>query len=172
MTSLICFAYLDAEELQIINAPPWFDEQLWNIDGVPDAEGTPNWHQYRRMLGKLLATRFGLQMHRDKRELSVYALTVAKGGPKLETSKSDKDALSDSPGHGVGSGQYMKFTNLSMADFEAQTMEPDGGEACDRPDGILRAASISRRSGLPTHSAPQNQMPRRHYSLQCRSSWD
>jgi uncharacterized protein (TIGR03435 family) len=121
MTSLICFAY-SMQKSQIVNAPAWFDEQLWNIDGVPDAEGTPDWHQYRRMLQKLLATRFGLKLHEDKRELSVYALTVAKGGPKLEKSKSDKDALSDSTGHGVGSGQYMKFTNLNMADF-AQTME-------------------------------------------------
>jgi uncharacterized protein (TIGR03435 family) len=121
MTSLICFAY-SMQKSQIINAPPWFDEQLWNIDGVPDVEGTPNWHQYRRMLEKLLATRFDLQMHKDKRELSVYALTVVKGGPKLEKSKSDPDALNDSSGHGVGSGQFMKFTNLSMADF-ARTME-------------------------------------------------
>src|SRR5580658_3999426 len=57
MTSLICFAY-SMQKSQIVNAPAWFDEQLWNIDGVPDAEGTPNWHQYRRMLQKLLATRF------------------------------------------------------------------------------------------------------------------
>ena len=74
------------------------------------------------MLQKLLATRFGLQMHPDKRELSVYALTIAKGGPKLEKSKSEPEALSDSSGHGIGAQQYMKFTNLSMAGF-AQTME-------------------------------------------------
>jgi uncharacterized protein (TIGR03435 family) len=61
-------------------------------------------------------------MHHDQRELSVYAITVAKGGPKLEKSKSDPDALSDSSGHGMGSAQLMKFTNLSMTDF-AQTMQ-------------------------------------------------
>jgi uncharacterized protein (TIGR03435 family) len=121
MTSLICFAY-SIQKTQIVNAPAWFDELPWNIDGVPDAEGAPNWKQYKHMLQKLLSARFGLQMHPDKRELSVYALTVAKGGPKLETSKSDPDALSDSSGHGVGAQQFMKFTNDSMADF-AQTLE-------------------------------------------------
>jgi uncharacterized protein (TIGR03435 family) len=121
MTSLICFAY-SIQKTQIVNAPQWFNEQTWNIDGVPDTEGKPNWHQYRRMLQKLLSTRFGLVMHHDKRELSVYAITIAKGGPKLEKSKSDPDALSDSSGHGVGPAQYMKFTNDSMSDF-AQTME-------------------------------------------------
>jgi uncharacterized protein (TIGR03435 family) len=109
MTSLICFAY-SIQKSQVVNAPRWFDEQPWNIDGVPDAEGAPNWNQYRRMLQKLLSTRFGLQMHHDKRELSVYTLTVAKGGPKLEKSKDDPDALSDQSGHGIGAQQYMKFT--------------------------------------------------------------
>lgn len=116
MTSMICFAY-SIQKTQIVNAPQWFNEQTWNIDGVPDTEGKPSWPQYKKMLQKLLATRFGLVMHPDKRELSVYALTVAKNGPKLEKSKSDPDALSDSSGHGIGSAQTMKFTNNSMANF-------------------------------------------------------
>jgi len=121
MKSLICFAY-SIQKTQIVNAPQWFDEQRWNIEGTPDAEGAPNWPQYRRMLQKLLSTRFGLVMHHDRRELSVYTLTPAKGGPKLEKSKSDPDALSDQSGHGDGAAQSMKFTNDSMTDF-AQTMQ-------------------------------------------------
>ena len=92
MNGLICFAY-SMQKTQIVNAPSWFDEQPWNIDGIPDTEGKPNWKQYRHMLQKLLTTRFGLQMHHDKRELSVYALSIAKSGPKLDKSKSDPDAL-------------------------------------------------------------------------------
>jgi len=138
MTSLICYAY-SIHKAQIINAPAWFDEQRWNIDGVPDVEGKPNWHQYRRMLQKLLATRFGLQMHQDKRELSVYALTVAKGGPKLEKSKSDPDALSDASGHGSGPAQYMRFTNETMSDF-AQLLQMMGG---DKP--VLDQTNLSGR---------------------------
>jgi len=116
MTSIICFAY-SIQKSQIVNAPPWFEEQPWNIDGIPDTEGAPNWPQYRRMLQKLLSDRFGLRMHNDRRELSVYTLTVAKGGPKLEKSQSDPDALSDQSGHGIGPQQYMKFTNDIMTDF-------------------------------------------------------
>ncbi|HEY4380031.1 MAG TPA: TIGR03435 family protein [Acidobacteriaceae bacterium] len=128
MIGLICFAY-SIQKTQIVNAPAWFDEQRWNIDGVPDAEGKPSWKQYRSMLQKLLATRFGVKMHPDKRELSIYALTVAKGGPKLEKSKSDPDALGDASGHGVGSAQAMKFTNESMTDL-AHVLELTGA---DRP---------------------------------------
>lgn len=116
MTSVICFAY-SIQKSQIVNAPRWFEEQHWNIEGVPDTEGKPDWHQYRHMLQKLLSARFGLRMHHENRELSVYTLTVAKGGPKLEQSKSEPDALSDQSGHGEGSQQYMKFTNDSMTDF-------------------------------------------------------
>ena len=128
MTAILCFVY-KVQKSQIINAPKWFDEDRWDIDGLPDVDGKPNWTQYRSMLKKLLATRFGLQMHPEKRELSVCALTVAKAGPKLEKTKSDPSANSDSSGHGMGAAQYMKFTNESMAEF-AQILEMMGG---DRP---------------------------------------
>jgi hypothetical protein len=80
MTSIICFAY-SIQKTQIVNAPQWFDEQPWDINGVPDTEGAPNWHQYRRMLQKLLSMRFGLVIHGDKRELSVYATENVCGVP-------------------------------------------------------------------------------------------
>lgn len=116
MIGILCFAY-SIQKSQIVNAPAWFDEQRWDIDGVPDVEGKPSWDQYRHMVQKLLTARFGLKMHPDRRELSVYTLTVAKSGPRLAKSTRDPDANSDSSGHGIGTGQYMKFTNVSMADF-------------------------------------------------------
>jgi uncharacterized protein (TIGR03435 family) len=158
VTSLICFAY-SIQKTQIINAPKWFSEQPWNIDGIPDIEGAPNWHQYRRMLQKLLTTRFGLVMHHDKRELSVYALTVAKGGAKLEKSKSDPDALPDSSGHGMGAAQMMKFTNDSMTDFAQvlQLMEDrpvvDQTNLSGRYDFTLRWTPDVMQAA-PTDSAP------------------
>jgi len=121
LSNIICFAY-SMQKSQIINAPKWFEEQQWDIDGVPDVDGAPNWPQYRRMLQKLVAARFGVKLHRDQRELSVYTLTVANGGPKLDKSKSDPDEPSDQSGHGIGSQQFMKFTNDTMTDF-AETME-------------------------------------------------
>lgn len=137
LTNIICFAYA-IQKTQIVNAPSWFDEEAWNIEGVPDTPGAPNWPQYRRMLQRLLSTRFGLVLHHDKRELSVYALTVAKGGPKLEKSKSDPNALSDQSGHGVGHGQYMKFTNDTMTEF-AQFLQLMG----DRP--VVDQTNLSGR---------------------------
>jgi len=118
---LICFAY-SLQSSQIIDPPKWFGEQRWNIEGTPDVDGTPNWVQYRHMVRKLLAARFGVQLHTDKRDLSVYVLTVAKGGSKIGPTKGSADAMPDASGHGMGSAQYMKFTNHRMKDF-AETMQ-------------------------------------------------
>ncbi len=40
--------------------------------------------QFRVMLQNLLADRFGLTLHREKKDLQAYSLVVGKGGPKLK----------------------------------------------------------------------------------------
>jgi uncharacterized protein (TIGR03435 family) len=68
------------------------------------------------MLQKLLADRFGLKFHRDKRELSVYAIQIAKGGPKLKPA-ANPDAGADQEGNGHGTEQTVIFTSNGIADF-------------------------------------------------------
>ena len=41
----------------------------------------------QRMLQALLADRFQLKLHRETKELPVYALVIAKNGPKLQEAK-------------------------------------------------------------------------------------
>ncbi len=65
---------------QIVDAPDWCAKDHWDVKGVPDLAGQPNWPQYREMVRKLLEERFGLKFHRAKRDLSIFALTVSKGG--------------------------------------------------------------------------------------------
>ena len=43
--------------------------------------------QFRLMLQNLLAERFKMTVHREKKEAQVYELTVAKGGPKMQESE-------------------------------------------------------------------------------------
>jgi uncharacterized protein (TIGR03435 family) len=47
------------------------------------------------MLRKLLAERFNLTFHREKKEFSIYELTVAKGGPKMAASTAPFDEASN-----------------------------------------------------------------------------
>ena len=51
------------------------------------------------MIRKLLVDRFQLKFHTEKKELPVYAMVVAKNGPKLAVSAADPDAF---PGIGFG----------------------------------------------------------------------
>jgi uncharacterized protein (TIGR03435 family) len=65
------------------------------------------------MYQKLLADRFGLTFHRQKNELSVYALVVDKSGSKLTKSLGDPNAQADQ----AGGARAMTFTNTSMTDL-------------------------------------------------------
>lgn len=79
---LIAFAY-GLDNKQISNAPPWFDSDLFDIQILPDAPGGPSPKQEQTLMQKLLTTRFNLKFHDDKREMAVYAISLASGGPKL-----------------------------------------------------------------------------------------
>jgi uncharacterized protein (TIGR03435 family) len=74
-------------DFQVTGGPGWIDSERYNIDAK--SEGPPSFNQeyvtlqYRR-LQTLLRDRFNLTIHRETKELPVYELTVAKGGPKLQ----------------------------------------------------------------------------------------
>jgi uncharacterized protein (TIGR03435 family) len=125
MNDLISFAY-GLHARQIIGAPDWFGTDLFDIDGTPDAEGQPNSAQFREMMQKLLADRFQLKFHHEQRELSVYIITIAAGGPKIE--KSD---IPISQGQGFffrGFGD-LNVTNNTITEF-AHGMQ---GAVMDKP---------------------------------------
>jgi uncharacterized protein (TIGR03435 family) len=82
LNDLITFAY-NLHVKQIVGAPAWFATDHFDLDGVPDVEGQPNAKQMKLLVQSVLADRFKLTFHHDQKELSVYALTVGKGGPKL-----------------------------------------------------------------------------------------
>jgi uncharacterized protein (TIGR03435 family) len=83
--------------VQVIGGPSWLDTDRWDIEARPKAEdaapaptaGKADPSQPNRgdlMLQSLLEDRFQFKFHREKRELGVYELTVAKGGPKFKES--------------------------------------------------------------------------------------
>jgi uncharacterized protein (TIGR03435 family) len=76
-------------------------------------EGQPSLKQMRVMVQKLLADRLQLTFHREKIELPVYAVTVAKGGPKLARNDSNPDG---NPGYGGGPAG-MRVVNSTIAEF-------------------------------------------------------
>ncbi len=67
-----------------ISGPEWLDTARFDITArVPD--GT-TMERFRAMLRNLLETRFQMKIHRESRELPIYALVAAKNGPKIKPS--------------------------------------------------------------------------------------
>ncbi len=87
---------------QMLGMPSWAGSEKFDIEGEADGEGVPSLDQWRIMLRKMLADRFDLVFHTEKRELPVYALTVAKTGPKM-TRSLDQNALAGLGLRGLGS---------------------------------------------------------------------
>lgn len=66
----------------ISGGPPWIESERYSINATVDS--AQNQAEMRGpLMQALLAARFGLRMHRETKQIPVYALTVAKGGPKL-----------------------------------------------------------------------------------------
>ena len=113
VNDLISLAY-GIHAKQVVGAPDWTGSELFDITGVPDVEGQPSNEQMKMLQKDLLATRFQLKFHYEKRELPVYALTVGKGGPKMAVSTAAADAGS---GFGFRALGDLTVHNLTMAEF-------------------------------------------------------
>lgn len=82
----------DVHDYQI-SGPDWMNSARFDIVAkVPD--GAPK-DQVPLMWQTLLAERFKLQIHRETKELPMYALVVGKNGPKMKESEIDPNATAD-----------------------------------------------------------------------------
>jgi uncharacterized protein (TIGR03435 family) len=114
LSDLITFAY-GLHARQITSGPDWLEQDKYDLLAEPDGEGQPNINQWKTMLQKLVADRFKLVFHRDKKELSVYALVVvAKTGAKLTPSESNGNTIPALIFRGLGN---LPARNATMADF-------------------------------------------------------
>jgi uncharacterized protein (TIGR03435 family) len=114
------------QQKQIVGGADWLSSQKFDIAGQPDAPGVPSSHQLKIMIQKLLADRFQLKFHRDKKELSAYVLTVAKNGNQMKKSDGDPNGL---PGLFFRQLGVLTVRNATMADF-TQLMQ---SAVLDRP---------------------------------------
>ena len=125
---MLIWAGNNVHKSQIAGLPEWAKTERWTVDGLADVEGEPDVVQLQTLMRKVLAERFGLKLHREQRELQVYALRAAKGGSKLTANTSDPNGESDERGrHGVGWQMY-QYTNTSIAEFVLEMLW-----AVDRP---------------------------------------
>lgn len=80
---------------QILGGPPWAGQdrridnpatRRFDIDAKAEGDATRTMDEFRPMLRSLLAERFHLIVHTEKRDTRVYALVIDKGGIKLRES--------------------------------------------------------------------------------------
>src|SRR5207237_1994767 len=72
-------------DYRLTGGPDWLATERFDIDAKSDRAVSKD--QMLQMLQSLLAERFKLKVHRETKELRVYALTVGKNGPKVVTAK-------------------------------------------------------------------------------------
>ncbi|MFZ0743645.1 MAG: TIGR03435 family protein [Terracidiphilus sp.] len=125
LADLVSFAY-QVHAKQVVGGPAWMDSQKFDITAKPDTPGSPNRKQLQGMIQKLLADRFQLKFHKDKKELSAYVLSVAKTGPKMTKDTGDPNGL---PGLFFRQLGVLTVRNATMGDF-AQLMQ---SAVLDRP---------------------------------------
>lgn len=107
------------------------------------------------MYQKLLATRFKLAFHHNTRELPVYAIVLAKDGPKL--TRTDRRP-GDSTGFAYTSQIVLTVRNSSMSDFadgmrDAFLDKPvvDQTGLNDRYDFVLKWTPDDAPAVIPMH---------------------
>jgi uncharacterized protein (TIGR03435 family) len=87
---------------RILNEPEWVKSDRFDIEAkvapedAPKLKGLTN-TQRAAMLIPIFEDRFGLKFHHETREMEVYTLEVAKGGPKLKEATPDELAASGPP---------------------------------------------------------------------------
>lgn len=116
-----------------VSGPDWISTERFDINATLPAGSTAN--DIPEMLQALLAERFQLKMHRDKKEFPVYALVLGKGPLKLKEDAPDTDADDAKGGYNMaasggatgvsvnlGHGTYYTFADNK---FEGKKMSMD-----------------------------------------------
>jgi uncharacterized protein (TIGR03435 family) len=133
LRGMIAYAYGVPSSVKglVQGGPAWMLSDAFDIQVKVDPATTERWsklpqqavdEERRAVERDLLAERFHLKVHRELREMPAFVLTVAKGGPKLQTPLAEKDLQAGVPqsrinmyGHGHWQGHSALLSNLSRS---------------------------------------------------------
>ena len=164
MTILIEQAYnLPPDSKRVMGGPDWLRQDIqYEIQAkIEDSlfaamqKMTPAQQQEQVALMKqsLLADRFKMRVHFETRELPVYALVVAKGGPKLTPAKDGEPTQLGMLSN--GQGNEMVATAVTLDQFvHAPFLKPGGRMVVDET-GLKGAYDFTLKSGPEQITASQ-----------------
>lgn len=75
----------------ISGGPAWVQSDAWEIVAKAPGENRPTYDEQMTMLRRLLADRFNLNFHREKKEFAIYTITLLKSNPNLRPSTAPPD---------------------------------------------------------------------------------
>jgi uncharacterized protein (TIGR03435 family) len=137
LKTLVKFAY-EVSDRRITGGPDWLDSARFDIAATPErgmgTEQSTKDRNIRLMLQALLADRFQLKVDHDIRQLPIYGMTVAKGGPKLQPNSEKPFGITrrQVPGGEKTGGRKFTFTKISMAQLASALSGDIGGEDVER----------------------------------------
>jgi uncharacterized protein (TIGR03435 family) len=113
LADIMTMAY-DVHLNQISGGPSWMENDKFDVTARPLAEGVPNVDQLRGLFKSLLADRFKLAVHTDKKEMAAYVLTVGTRGHKMTPNTANPTGL---PGLGFKQLGVLGVVNANMGHF-------------------------------------------------------
>src|SRR5262249_13320559 len=140
---------VDANDPSLVLNPPiegmpaWVNSERYTINAKSAGQTTPGMMQ-GPMLQALLEDRFKLKMHREARDIAVYALTIEKGGFKLKPVSESSCADSDDPPppgtkqcvrrtHREGGNSVIDAENITIDEFRKFYLNSSPAAGLDRP---------------------------------------
>jgi uncharacterized protein (TIGR03435 family) len=150
LKNIILTAYA-VRDYQVMGGPAWLAMDRYDIAATTSLERSPTTTEVQLMLQALLADRFHLKLHRETRELSVYALVVEKKGAKLKQSAADsKSSVTFMRGQ-------LTESKVTMTQFALQLAGQVGRPVVDETD--LRGDYDFELKWTPDESLGQNNSP-------------
>jgi uncharacterized protein (TIGR03435 family) len=135
LADLVQFAY-GLHPHQIEKGPGWLTSTRFDVVGKAEGEAKPSEQKWMKMMAGLLAERFQLRFHLEKRELPVYAIVVDRNGLKLEPSGGDLNGL---PSLGFRGRGQLTARNSNVADLAWELQSA----VLDRP--VIDQTGLARR---------------------------
>jgi uncharacterized protein (TIGR03435 family) len=138
---------------QIAGKPPWLDSDFYDIEAKPEEGIKLSSDELKPRLQNLLTERFHLATHMETKMVRGYALVVAKGGPKLQTTKGDHFPgwrINVSVGHLEGLNWSMPILATMLQHATGSPVADETGVAGSFDVRVRYAPDSEQDSALPT----------------------
>lgn len=144
---------------QVEGGPRWTESERYDINAK--SEGPADDPELMRMLQTLLAERFKLKFHIDKKEFSGYVLVAAKGGLKIKPVGAETNRTHSNSNGLVSSIEVEGSTLKTLADVLSRSLRMPVGDASGidgaftfklewTPEDLAGARADSGVAGPPT----------------------